>query len=164
LIESRHLSPALAGVLAGIPSVLGLITKPLGGWWSDYATMRYGVVFGRRVVGMCGFAVGAAAVLPGLLVADPLAAVLLLGLADAGAALAHGVCFALCLDVGLKRAGTVSALMLTMGSLGNAASALAFGAFLSLTNSWLPPFLLAMAANVVGCLLWLKIDPRKQVI
>jgi MFS family permease len=119
---------------------------------------------GRRVVGMVGFGLGALAVLPGLFVPNPYLAVLFLALADAGAALAHGVCFAVCLDVGMKRAGTVSALMLTMGSLGNALSAIAFGAFLQYTGSWIPPFLIAMAANLSGALLWLKIDPRKQLL
>ena len=164
LIESRHISPELVGILAAVPPALGLVTKPLGGWWSDYLVLRSGIVFGRRGVGMFGFAVGAAAVLPGLLVANPLAGPLLLGLASAGADLAHGVCFAVCLDVGLERAGTVSALMLTAGSLGSTASALAFGALLHFTNSWHAPFLLAMAANVIGCLLWLKIHPDRHLV
>jgi hypothetical protein len=47
--------------------------------------------------------------------------------------------------------------MLTAGSLGNATSALAFGAFLGyrLVD---PPFAIAIAANCLGALLWLKID------
>jgi nitrate/nitrite transporter NarK len=164
LIEGRSLSPALAGFLAALPPGLGIVAKPLGGWWSDRLTRRRGLVMGRRVVGMVGFGLGALAVLPGLFVPNPYLAVLFLALADAGAALAHGVCFAVCLDVGMKRAGTVSALMLTMGSLGNALSAIAFGAFLQYTGSWIPPFLIAMAANLSGALLWLKIDPRKQLL
>ena len=87
-----------------------------------------------------------------------------LAMADGGAALAHGVCFAVCVDIGKKRAGTISALMLTMGSLGNVVSALAFGAFVQYTGSWTPPFLVAAAANLAGCLLWLKIDPRKRLV
>ncbi len=164
LLEARHLSPMMAGMLAALPPALGIVAKPLGGWWSDRLTLRRGPLLGRRLVGMVGFGVGALAVLPGLFVPNPYLAVFFLALADSGAALAHGVCFAVCLDVGLKRAGTVSALMLTFGSLGNAVSALAFGAFLEYTGSWIPPFLIAMLANLAGALLWLKIDPRKQVV
>lgn len=164
LLEARQLSRLMAGILAAIPPGLGIFAKPLGGWWSDRVTMRRGPVFGRRLVGMIGFGLGAAAVLPGILTANAYLAVMFLAIADAGAALAHGVCFAVCLDVGLKRAGTVSALMLTMGSLGNAVSALAFGGFLEFTGSWIPPFLIAMLANLAGALLWLKIDPRRQLI
>jgi hypothetical protein len=54
--------------------------------------------------------------------------------------------------------------MLTMGSLGNAASALAFGAFVQLTGSWTPPFLIGMAANLAGALLWFKINPKEQFV
>ena len=164
LLEARHLSPMLAGLLASLPVGLGMIAKPLGGWWSDRACAARGLVFGRRLVGMTGFGLGALAVLPGIFAPDPYVAVLFLALADAGAALAHGVCFAVCLDVGMKRAGTVSGLMLTAGSLGNAVSAIAFGAFLHYTGSWIPPFLLAMLANLAGALLWLKIDPKEKLI
>jgi MFS family permease len=163
LREARHLPVFLAGILASVPGVLGMAAKPLGGWWSDRLTRLRGVVLGRRLVGVCGFSVGALAVLPGIMVSNPFLAVLFLAAADAGAALAHGVCFAVCLDVGMRRAGTLSALMLTMGSLGNAASALAFGGFLEYSNSWAPPFFIAMAANLAGALLWLKIDPREQL-
>ena len=164
LTEARHLALAETGLLAALPTGLSLLAKPLGGWWSDRLSRRRGTRIGRRVVGMTGFGLGAAAVLPGLLTSNPYAAAAFLGFADGAAALAHGVCFAVCLDVGLKRAGIVSALMLTAGSLGNALSALAFGAFLQTTGSWMPPFVLAMAANLAGALLWLRIDPNKPVV
>jgi MFS family permease len=164
LTEARHLSLTTTGLLATLPGALSIVAKPLGGWWSDRLSRRHGLRIGRRAVGMTGFGLGAAAVLPGLLVANPYAAAVFLGFADGFAALAHGICFAVCLDVGLKRAGIVSALMLTAGSLGNALSALAFGGFLQMTGSWIPPFVLAMAANLAGALLWLKIDPEKAVV
>jgi sugar phosphate permease len=164
LLEERQLPAMLAGVLSALPPALAFVAKPIGGWWSDRVTAARGVLTGRRLVGMIGFGLGAAAVVPGIFVANPYLAVLFLGLADAGAALAHGVCFAVCVDIGKKRAGTISALMLTMGSLGNVLSALAFGAFVEFTGSWTPPFLIAGAANLAGCLLWLKIDPRRKLV
>jgi MFS family permease len=164
LIEGRGLPAMMAGVLSAVPAGLAIVAKPLGGWWSDRLSKRRGVVIGRRVVGMFGFALGAIAVIPGILIPNAYASAIFLGVADAGAALAHGVCFAVCLDVGSKGAGTFSAMMLTAGSIGNALSALAFGAFLSRTGSWIPPFAIACGANLAGSLLWLKIDPGKKVI
>ena len=164
LVDARHLSPALVGVLAAAPSALGVIAKPLGGWVSDRLTARHGVVFGRRAVGVFGFGLAALAVVPGLYLANPYAAVSCLAVADGAAAFAHAVCFAVCIDTGMKRAGTISGLMLTMGSLGNAASALAFGAFLQYSGSWTAPFLIGMAANAAGALLWFKINPKEQLV
>jgi nitrate/nitrite transporter NarK len=164
LMDARHLTPALAGVLAMAPGVLGMIAKPLGGWLSDRLTVSRGLVFGRRAIGMFGFGLAALAVAPGLYVPNPYVAVFFLGLADGAAALAHGVCFAVCIDTGMRRAGTISGLMLTMGSLGGAVSALAFGAFLEFTGSWTAPFLIGMVANLAGALLWLKIDPKVQLV
>ena len=164
LMESRHLPLSMAGTLAAAPGVLGLLAKPLGGWISDRLTVRYGLRVGRCSVGMCGFGLAAVAVMPGLCVSSPHLAALILAAGDGAAALAHGVCFAVCVDTGLQRAGTISAMMLTMGSLGNAASALAFGTFLQVTGSWTAPFLVGMAANAVGALLWFKIHPERRFI
>lgn len=164
LMESRGLPLSMAGTLAAAPGVLGLIAKPLGGWLSDRLTARFGLRFGRRSVGLCGFGLAAAAIIPGLWVSNPYASALILAAGDGAAAQAHGVCFAVCIDTGLGRAGTISGMMLTMGSVGNALSALAFGAFLQFTGSWTAPFLLGMAANVLGALLWLKIHPERRFL
>jgi MFS family permease len=164
LMDARHVSAALVGVLAMAPGILGMIAKPLGGWLSDRLTVNRGVVFGRRAVGMFGFGLAALAVVPGLYVPNPYLAVFFLALTGGAADLVHGVCFAVCIDTGIKRAGTISGLMLTMGSLGGALSALAFGTFLQFTGSWTAPFLIGMVANLTGALLWLRIDPREQLV
>ena len=164
LMECRHLPLSLAGTLAGAPGVFGLLTKPLGGWISDRLTARWGLRIGRCSVGMCGFGLAAMAIIPGLWVSSPFLAAMILAAGDGAAALAHAVCLAVCIDTGFERAGTISAMMLTMGSLGNAASALAFGTFLQFTGSWSAPFLLGMAANAVGALLWLKIHPEQRFL
>lgn len=163
LVTARHFTIGEAGILAAMPNLLSLITKPTGGWWSDRLTRRRGVVAGRRTVGAFGFGFAALAVISGFYASEPHIAVGLLSMADAGTALAHGVCFALCLDIGLAHAGVVSALMLTAGSLGNAASALAFGASLQSSGSWTAPFMVAAGADLVAAVLWLRIDPRKKL-
>jgi MFS family permease len=164
LIEARQLPTLMVGILAGLPSVVGMIAKPLGGWASDWLTKSRGVVFGRRAVGMFGFGLAALAVLPGLYIRNPYLAVAFLAVADGAAALAHGVCFAVCIDTGLRRAGTISGLMLTAGSIGNAASAFAFGFLVQYTGSWEAAFLIGMAANVAGALLWLGINPKEELV
>jgi nitrate/nitrite transporter NarK len=164
LMESRHLPLNVAGTLAAAPGIFGLFAKPLGGWISDRLTDRYGLRVGRCSVGMCGFGLAALAIVPGLFVSSPYLSAVILAAGDGSAALAHGVCFAVCIDTGFQRAGTVAAMMLTMGSIGNAVSALAFGSFLQFTGSWTAPFLLGMAANALGALLWLKIHPEKRII
>jgi MFS family permease len=163
LVEGRGLSVGMMGILAALPTGLGMFAKPFGGWWSDWAAAKHGLTLGRRLVGIVGFGMAALAVIPGILVSNAYLSALLLAVADGGAALAHGVCFAVCLDIGAGRAGTVSALMLTAGSLGNVLSALAFGVSLQLTGSWTPPFLIGVVANLAGALLWLAIDPKKQL-
>lgn len=164
LVEGRHFSLAIAGLLAAGPNIFAVLAKPLGGWWSDRLTLKQGVARGRKTVGVFAFSLAAIAVLAGYYATNPYAAVLLLSMADGGTALAHGVCFALCLDMGLNRAGTVAALMMTAGSLGNAASALLFGAFLESTHSWTAPFLIAVAADVLCAVLWLRIDPKEKLV
>lgn len=164
LVEARHFPLAIAGLLAAGPSVFGAFAKPLGGWWSDRLTLKHGVARGRKTVGVFAFSFASVAVLSGYYATHPYVAVLLLSMADGGTALAHGVCFALCLDMGMKRAGTIAALMMTAGSLGNVASALLFGAFLQVTHSWTAPFLIAAGADVLCAILWLRINPKEQLV
>jgi MFS family permease len=164
LIEARHLSISSAGLMAALPTALGFVAKPLGGWWSDRMSMRHGTRYGRRLVGVVGFGLGALGLSFGLLAKNDYISTIFMASSDGATALAHGVCFAVCLDISLSRAGTISALMLTAGSLGSVASALAFGAFLQHNNSWSEPFALGAAANLVGALLWLRIDPQEQLL
>jgi MFS family permease len=164
LMDARHLAPALAGVLAMAPGALGMIAKPLGGCLNDRLTAIRGLVFGRRAIGMFGLGLAALAVVPERYVSNPYLAVFFLGLADGAAALAHGVYFAVCIDTGMKRTETISGRMPTMGSLGGAVSVLTFGAFLEFIASWTAPFLIGMVANAAGALLWLKINPKEQLV
>jgi MFS family permease len=164
LIEVRHLSVSSVGLMASLPAALGFLTKPLGGWWSDRTVIRRGTRYGRSLVGVVAFGLGALGLTLGLLAQNSYASAILLASSDGATALAQGVCFAVCLDIGLSRAGTVSALMLTAGSLGSVASALTFGAFLQHNNSWSAPFALGAAANFVGALLWLRIDAQEQLL
>jgi sugar phosphate permease len=164
LEEARHFSLATAGFLAAGPSLFAAIAKPLGGWWSDRLVLRRGLTVGRKTVGVFAFGTAALAVLAGYYAAQRYIAVLLLSMADGATALSHGVCFALCLDMGSNRAGTITALMMTAGSLGNVASALLFGAFLQSTHSWTGPFLIAAGADVLCAVLWLKINAKERFV
>jgi len=164
LVGQRHLSGMTLGFFAALPPALGLLAKPLGGWWSDSLTRCFGLRIGRSTVGICGFGIASIAVLPGIFSSDTTVSVIFLAIADAAAALTHGVCLAVCMDVGLKRAGTFSGLMLALGSLGNVTSAITFGAFLQWTGSWTPPFLIGAAANMIGAILWFWINPNEQIV
>src|ERR1035437_6888091 len=158
---ARAACRACAEEVLGSP---GMIAKPLGGCLNDRLTASRGLVFVRRAIGMFGLGLAALAVVPERYVSNPYLAVFFLDLADGAAALAHGVYFAVCIDTGMKRTETISGLMATMGSLGGAVSVLTFGAFLEFIASWTAPFLIGMVANAAGALLWLKTNPKEQLV
>jgi len=164
LVESRGFSIVGSGVGAGLPLLAGAATNALGGWTSDRLSQSRGLRIGRRVPAIAGLLIGAGMILPGVLAKNPYLAVASLTLAAAGLEFTTGVSWAVAIDVGEERAGTVSATMNMFGNLGGAVSPLVFGVLVDWTGHWSLPFIIASALVVVAALCWLKIDPERSVL
>lgn len=164
LVESRGFSIVGSGFGAGLPLLAGAATNAIGGWTSDRLSASRGLRFGRRVPAIAGLLIGAGFILPGVLVANPYVAVASLTLAAAGLEFTTGISWAVAIDVGEERAGTVSATMNMFGNLGGALSPLAFGLLVDWTGHWELPFIIASGMIVVAALLWLRIDPERSVL
>ena len=74
------------------------------------------------------------------------------------------VSWAVCLDVGRKYAGTVSACMNMAGQIGSLLSSVAFGYIVKYTGSYDAPLFPMAAMLIVSAMLFLKIDPTEQLI
>lgn len=164
LVESRGFGLLASGIGASLPLLAGTLTNSLGGWTSDRLSRSRGLRFGRRVPAMCGLVAGAAFIVPGALATSPYAAIGFLTLAAAGLEFTTGISWAVAIDVGRERAGTVSALMNMFGNLGGALSPLLFGLLVDWTGRWELPFLIASGLVVIAALSWLKIDPERSVL
>lgn len=165
LVEARGFSLLQMGFFASLPLLAGTVGDTLGGWLSDKIWQKTGSGrLARRIVPMTGMLIAAAFMIPGALTESAYMAVFFMACSLFGLEMAVGVYWAVCLDVGSDYAGTVSAMMNTIGNIGSALSPLVFGLILQSTGSWMYPFIVASTILVVGALLWLKVDPELTIV
>jgi MFS transporter, ACS family, glucarate transporter len=73
------------------------------------------------------------------------------------------VSYAVCADIGRNNAGTVTGAMNFFGQMGAFFLAIIFGKIVQVTHQFDYPIYLLSIVLFSGCLLWLAIDPEKQL-
>jgi sugar phosphate permease len=162
LNAARGIELSQLGLYASLPFVAGLAGDISGGVISDALLKRTSNVrFARRIVSVAGFWTSAVAVLLAAYSADPLVSIAWFAVALFTLELTVGVSWAITLDVGGEFAGSVSAVMNTMGNIG-AAIAVALTAWLASRFGWASAFAVIAALAVIAGLLSLTIDASKR--
>jgi len=162
LREARHFTRLGTG-LASLPLLAATITNVAGGLLSDQLAHRWkDLRRGRLTVSIGGFAIAGLALLPGVLAAGAIAAMVCLTIALAGLELTVSVSWAICIDIGGDFSGSVSSVMNTWGNVGGAVSAVMIG-YLATLFGWTSPFLLASGLCLFSALLVSRIDPLRPV-
>ncbi len=123
LHDSRGMTLAKMGFYASLPLLAGTLGDLAGGWFSDRVLKRMGNVnLSRRWVAIAGFIVSAAATIPAIFTHDPegfrRVSTALPSSASNGPS---GISWAVPLDIGGDFAGSVSAVMNTLGNHGRRA-------------------------------------------
>jgi MFS transporter, ACS family, glucarate transporter len=158
LLRARGFDLKQVGWMAALP-LLGIAAGVLsGGWASDLLVSRVGECWGRRLPGVVGLPLAAAAVLVAASTASPRLAVF--GLSAAAMLAAWGVApgWAVCLDIGGPHAGVVSGAMNTFGNLGGALSPLVVGYCLDRWHSWDAPLWSVAGFYLLAALCWTRVD------
>ncbi len=163
LQEGRHFSENDMKLFATLPFFLGAIGCFTGGYASDWLTRRYGLKWGRRLVGLVGMGLSSGIILTASLTADKTTAATLLAVGMAFKDLTLPVAFAVCVDIGRSRAGTVAGAMNTAGQLGAFFLAVLFGKIVTVTGNYDAPLYFISGLLLCSSLLWLVIDPTRSV-
>lgn len=161
--EALHLDPKskLAAVLGGLPLFLGGIGCFAGGWIAHAITRRFtGLGPARKIVGITGM-IGAGVLLAAsTLTANPVLAMIAMGLSGFFNDLSMPGAWGACMDVGGKAAGSLSGSMNMMGNLGGALGPMVTPFLLRWTdNNWSVPLWVAAGTYVISALCWMLIDP-----
>ena len=162
LTAARGIELTKMGFYASVPFMAGLLGDVAGGWLSDHllkTTGRHG--WSRRVVSVTGFWVSAVAVSFAALAQGPVVAVCWFALALFFLELTVGVSWAVTLDVGGEFAGSVSAVMNTMGNIG-AAIAVGVTAWFATQYGWASAFGIVAMLGVAAGFLMLQVDPTRR--
>ncbi len=164
LHDSRGMTLARMGIYASLPLFAGTLGDIAGGSFSDMVLKRTANVnLARRWVAIAGFILSAAATIPAIFAHDPKVSVAFYCAAFFGLEWTVGVSWAVPLDIGGDFAGSVSAVMNSLGNAGGALSSFVV-TYAATRYGWNSPFLLTSALCVIAALLYLKIDANKRIV
>ena len=147
---------------SSVPYLLAALGCFTGGWLSDKACLRFGKKWGRRLVPMIGLFVSGICIICASLVNDNLTCIILLGIGMAFMDLTAPVAWAVAMDMGGTKSGTVSGAMNSAGLLGAYLSTVVFG-YLASTYGYYLPVLLIGVIVFCGTFVWLKIDATQKI-
>lgn len=164
LERGRGFSPNDLVKYSWLPFLFGGTANLLGGFASDALVKKMGLKWGRRSVAMIGLGASAIFMTATVLTTDKFLSVLLLALGYAGSDFMLPVAWAVCLDVGRKYAGAVTGAMNTAGQIGSFMTSIAFGYLVTWFGSYNAPLIPMGILTGVSALLWLKIDPTKELV
>ena len=164
LHDARGYDIALMGLFASLPLMAGVLGDLAGGWVSDHLVKRgRGLRFARQWVSVIGFAV-AGTMIPLAVASDNHAvSIACFCLALFGLELTVGVSWAVTLDIGGEFAGSVSAVMNTVGNLGAFVAAAATGYILK-ASGWGAAFAVLAVLCGIAALLMFTIDASRPLV
>ena len=164
LHDSRGMTLTKMGFYASLPLFAGVLGDLAGGWVSDRVLKHTGNVnLARRWVAIAGFLLSAAATIPAIFAHDPKVSVAFYCVAFFGLEWTVGISWAVPLDIGGDFAGSVSAVMNTLGNLGGSLSAIVV-TYAATLYGWNSPFLITSALCVIAAILFLGIDASKRIV
>jgi ACS family glucarate transporter-like MFS transporter len=172
LEQGRGFSPQQMKYWAMMPFVIGACGNLTGGSVSDILTRKLGLVWGRRLIGGGGLLAGGILLTLMAATSNPVLAAIFLALSYGCQDSMLPVSWAVCLDVGGKHAGGISAAMNMAGQVGSFTSSVLFGYAVNYFRNHqftveqqfnLPIYPLA-AMLIVSGFLFFRIDPTRSVV
>jgi sugar phosphate permease len=157
LTENEMKSVVFVLFLVGIAGFL------IGGFTGDLLVKKKGLLFGRRFVGMSGLGMCSVLLLLAAMSSDTTITSLCLIAANGFFSFGVMVSYAVCTDIGRNNAGTVTGAMNFFGQMGAFFLAIIFGRIAQSTGSFQVPLFIVAGVMLTGALLWLRIDPLKQI-
>jgi sugar phosphate permease len=151
------------GLYASAPLLAGFAGDLCGGAASDWILRRSGnLKLARRVVSLCGFVLTALMIPLACRPEDPWVSVAYFCGAVFGLELTVGVSWAMTLDLGGDYAGSVSAVMNTLGNIG-AAVAAALTGYLATQFGWNSAFLVLVGLALIAAGVCSQIDASRKL-
>jgi MFS family permease len=164
LMKGRGFSEDQMGVFAALPFLAGTAGNLGGGFLSDRLSGKYGFAVGRRLLGSVCLALSAVLLFTTALVPGKASAVVFLTVGFGVMDCMLPSAWAICLDVGRRHAGAVTGAMNTAGQAGGLVCAVLFGYLVNAYGDYNVPLLVIAAMVLVSALLFLLIDPTRELV
>lgn len=157
--EKDQLTYAIA-----VPFVMSMIGNISGGYLTDKLSAKYGLKVGRKALGSSSLIISAVFMFLAAFIPGKMQVFIFLSLAFGIIDLMLPSAWALCIDLGKKYSGAVSGAMNTAGNLGGFVCSLIFGYVVSATGNYNLPLYIIAGMLVISAVIFLFIDPTKQII
>jgi MFS family permease len=163
LEKGRHMTKDSLLWAASLPYLLGMIGCLSGGWLSDKACAKWGKKWGRRIVPMIGLFVAGICIITAANISDNVTAIVCLGIGMAFMDVTAPAAWAVAMDLGGEKSGTVSGAMNSAGLLGAYVMTTMFG-YLANNYGYNFPLLVIGIIVLLGSILWLQINAEHKII
>lgn len=163
LVKGRGFTAA-ALVFSTVPYIVGACANFTGGIVSDRLVRKFGLIIGRRIVGVSGLGIAAIFMAATISATSGLWSLIFLSLAYAGILFQQPTLCATTVDIGKGHVGAVFGFMNTACNVAAALSSVVFGYLVAYSGSYELPFVPMLVLLCVGIVLWLRADPTRQVV
>jgi ACS family glucarate transporter-like MFS transporter len=150
-------------LFSSLPFFVAAGANLAGGMTGGWLVKKMGLKWGRCSIGVVCLSLSAVCAIALMFTDSAVGAMLLLSLMLGGITFQQPIMFAVCLDIGGAYAGAMVGAMNTASQLGSLASSVAFGYLVAGTGNYNLPFLPMAVLLGVGAVLWLKVDPNRQI-
>lgn len=151
-------------LFAGLPLMMSVIADLTGGMTTDYLAARFGLRWGRQLVGGGGYLLGAIAVLLSTVIAQPQLSVSLIAVGAAFSMFTLAPSWASCIEMGGTASGTLAAIMNTFGQFGGIISPLLVAHLVDTYGNWTLPIYVLGGLYAMASVCWLAIDPTRPLV
>jgi len=163
LQEGRGFTENAMKQIASTLFIAGIAGFIAGGAAGDWFLKLRGLKMGRRLTGMIGLGgCGLLLFIAALSASNTVTVCCLIG-ANFSFSFGVMVSYAVCADIGRNNTGTVTGAMNFFGQMGAFFLAIIFGRIVQVTHNFEYPLYVVAAVLLIGCLLWLAINPEKQL-
>jgi sugar phosphate permease len=164
LSEARGADLKTMGILASIPLAAGLVGDLCGGLASDFLVRWTGrVTFSRRFVAITGFLITAIMIPVAVLSPGIVVSAICFGVAVFGLELTVSNSWAVTLDIGGPFAGSVSAVMNSIGNIGGFIATASVG-YIEGAYGWDTLFFIAAGFGVLGAILFSRVKAHEPLV
>jgi MFS transporter, ACS family, glucarate transporter len=162
LVRVRGMTVKQGGIWGALPFLTILLLAPLGGWFSDFATSKFGKRRGRQLTVWVGMTGSALTLTLGAHTRDNALAVVFLSGALGFNMFATSTWWATCNDLTRNFSGSLSAMMNTWGNFGGWISPI-LTAYIAVHLGWTQALDFAALITFIGGVLWIPLNADQNL-
>jgi nitrate/nitrite transporter NarK len=164
LVKGRGFTITEMAIYSPLPFIMGVFGNILGGYLSDWASMKLGLKKGRALVGSLCLALSAVCLFLTAATTGKVSGILFLALGFGIMDCMLPSAWAICLDIGEKYAGAITGAMNSAGNIGGFVCSIAFGYLVEASGNYNTAIVVIGILVLVSAVLFSRINGAEKII